>query len=285
MKKILFGTLFIFLLFSCNAFSDSVDDRADWIKRIDMGIEAGTEQKPIWYFETVQPLYTTIGGDKTIFIQPRVSKQSEDETMNMGLGYRWLTYDESWILGVNTFYDHATEHDHYRAGVGLEALGKIFEARVNSYWGLSDKRLVEETGTSATYEEVVDGFDVELGGNIIPHLPWLKLYGSTYWYDHKKFDDKEGWKARARIEPTDFINCDLIVWDDNKGDTELKADLAVSIPFDTWSDIKETFRISKDKYEDKDLSESMLIPVERDHEIKVEKWMETSGLTVEIGRQ
>ena len=284
---ILGAILCIFSTNFCNSFAEEEPSSGnqDWIKRIDLGIEAGTGQKPKLYFETVQPLYQNSAEDKTLFIQPRVNKQDDDETLNLGIGYRWLTRNENILLGMNTFYDHTYEHDHYRAGFGIEALGKILEARVNTYWGLSDKRIVEETGTSTTYEEVVDGFDVEVGGAIIPRLHWLKLYGSTYWFDHKKFDDKEGWRVRTRIEPTDTINCDVTLWDDNKGDMEVRVDVAVNIEFDGWADIRDTFRIAKTNYEDKDLSESMLIPVERDHEVKVEKWIESSGLTIEVGRQ
>jgi len=283
-------TLSIFLLLFVTtvvfAQEEQQQNIPEWLERVDFGVDMGTDQKPRWYFETVQPLYQTNSRDKTIFIQPRANKHGDDETYNLGLGCRWLASEDSVLLGINTFYDHSVEDAHYRVGIGLEAIGKVLEGRLNTYWGLSDKRLVEETSTSYTYEEVVDGADIEIGGPIIPHAPWLKVYGSGYWFDYKKFDDREGWRVRLRLDPIKCIDTDLIVWDDNKGDTEIRADVTVKIPFDTWADIKEAFRLADEKYEDRDLKEQMLVPVERDHEVKVEKWTEskTGGATIEIKR-
>jgi len=64
---------------------------------------------------------------------------------------------------------------------------------------------------------------------------------------------------------------DLIVWDDNKGSTEYRSDIAVSIPFYSWTDIKDIFKTSEDAYSDRDLKEDMLKRVERSNEIEVEK--------------
>jgi hypothetical protein len=279
--------IFILLLLPLTAFSEEEQENIpDWLKRINYGIDIGTDQKPMWYFETVQPLYQTSSKDKTLFIQPRANKQGGDETYNLGFGYRWLTKEDNLLLGVNTFYDYTAEHSHYRIGVGLEAIGKVLEGRLNTYWGLSDKRLIEETTTTKTYEEVIDGLDLEFGGPIIPHIPWLKLYGSGYWFDQKHSDDREGWRIRARLDPIKCVTADIIVWDDNKGDTEFQTDVSVNIAFDTLRDIKQAFKLSNKKYADRDLKKQMLIPVERDWEVKVEKWTESKvgGATIEIKR-
>jgi len=268
------------------AFAEQRQDIPDWLKRVNYGIDIGTDQKPIWYFETVQPLYQSPSRDRTLFIQPRANKQGHDETYNLGLGYRWLTDEENVLLGLNTFYDYTEEHSHYRIGFGIEAIGKVVEGRLNTYWGLSGERKVEETSTSTTYEKVVDGADIEFGGPFIPYIPWLKLYGSGYWFNHKHFSDREGWRLRLRLNPIKCMNADLIVWDDNKGDREIRLDISVRIPFDTWEDFKEAFRLADEKYVDRDLRKQMLVPVERDWEVKVEKWTKNKvgGAIVEIKR-
>jgi len=283
----LFIMLSICIMLSFTAVSFAEDEGTpEWLQRVKFGIDAGTGQKPIWYFETVQPLYQSQAKDRTVFIQPRANKQGSDETLNLGLGYRWLTSNENWLLGINTFYDTTTEESHYRIGFGLEAVGKVLEGRLNTYWGLSDKRVIEETTTTKTYEEVVDGADIEFGGPVIPHMPWLKLYGSGFWFDHKHSDDREGWRLRIRLDPVKCINTDIILWDDNKGDTEIRGNISVRIPFDTLKDFKSAFKLADEKYVDRDLKKQMLVRVERDYEVKVEKWIESKvgGVTIEIKR-
>ena len=107
-------TICLFFLLPAEAFAEQRQDIPDWLKRVNYGIDIGTDQKPIWYFETVQPLYQSPSRDRTLFIQPRANKQGHDETYNLGLGYRWLTDEENVLLGLNTFYDYTEEHSHYR---------------------------------------------------------------------------------------------------------------------------------------------------------------------------
>ncbi|MES2121269.1 MAG: inverse autotransporter beta domain-containing protein, partial [Chlamydiota bacterium] len=54
---------------------------------------------------------------------------------NAGLGLRWLNRRCSLIWGGNAFYDYLqTSHFHYnQVSVGLEALGKNWDARLNGY--------------------------------------------------------------------------------------------------------------------------------------------------------
>jgi len=70
--------------------SYSSDDKTkipDWLKRIDIGVDVGTGQKPRIYFETVQPLYQSLGKQNSYFIQPRYSLESGDSAYNFGLGF------------------------------------------------------------------------------------------------------------------------------------------------------------------------------------------------------
>ena len=55
--------------------------------------------------------------------------------LNLGFGYRRLNADETWMAGVNAFYDHEFPNDHKRNGVGFEVVSSVFETRVNSYNG------------------------------------------------------------------------------------------------------------------------------------------------------
>jgi len=267
-------TVFIFTNSPLQANEDNIPD---WLSRVEYSVEVETDKKPKFYFQTVQPLYQDTDKTNTIFYQPRISILEGRSTYNLGLGYRRLV-SENLLLGVNTFFDYQDLHRHARAGIGAEALGQIFEARINSYFGgLTNKKIIKDTAASQTIERVADGGDVEIGAPF-PYLPWLKLYGSGFWYDFKEFDDKFGWKSRLEAKVNDSLRLEFYTWDDNKGDTEYGARARFQF------DLKDAFKISKEAYPEKDLREDTLIPVERNFEITVEKAVITGGLTVEAGR-
>ncbi len=255
-----------------------------WLRRTSFNVEVETGRHPYLYLETVQPIHQSYDKTNTFFYQPRVSISAGDYTYNLGFGYRKL-FSDNLLVGTNIFFDYEDLHEHWRTGMGFEALGQRYEARLNSYFGLSSKRIVEEGSGIMIFEEVADGFDIELG-SAIPYVPWLKLYGSYFWYDFDKSSDKSGWKSRLEAKLTDWSTIDLYVWDDNKGETEIGGKIAVNIPFDNWRDIKNCFKLSDKPFQEKDLTKYTLIPVERNFEIIVEKWSEndTGNVVVAIGR-
>ena len=60
--------------------------------------------------------------------------------VNAGLGFRFLT--SSWVFGANCYYDYRkTKHYHYnQLGLGFEALGSVFDVRLNGYLPLGTKK-------------------------------------------------------------------------------------------------------------------------------------------------
>ncbi|MBI4309745.1 MAG: inverse autotransporter beta domain-containing protein, partial [Candidatus Omnitrophica bacterium] len=254
-----------------------------WLKRIELSTKVETHQKPTVYFQTVQPLYQDEGKINTFFIQPRINKRVDKTTYNFGTGYRRMA-SQNLILGLNVFGDYQDLHQHGRVGVGAEALGQILEARVNTYFGVTGKRNVEESSSVTVFERAADGVDYELGAPV-PYVPWLKVFGSGFWYDLDKFSDKVGWKGRLEARLSTNIRAEFFTWDDNKGSQEYGGQLRFSVAFNTWKDIRDAFKFSDQPFPTKDLSEQILDPVERNFDIVVEKWTETpAGLTVEAGR-
>jgi len=285
---------FVFLIVACAAsilYAEGEDAAKipEWLKRINFGVDAGTGQKPRLYFETVQPLYQDPDKLNTYFIQPRYSLENEESAFNLGLGYRRLLSDDSVLLGANSFFDYEMDDDHYRIGAGLEAFINQIELRGNAYIGLSPRRLVEEIGSTSTYEKAADGFDAEVGLPL-PYLNWIKVYGSGYWYNYEKFANKEGWRVRSQVEPFEYTTINLIFWDDNKGDAEFRVDARVAIPFELfygeekaedWCKVK----VSEAAYPEKVTHEDKLLDrVEREYKIEVEKWSSSAGATLEIKR-
>lgn len=265
----------------CKAEEDSTPE---WVKRINFSLDFQTDKHPVFYFETVQPFYQSPDQVNTFFYQPRVSLSAGDFTYNFGAGYRRV-FSDNLLCGLNFFGDYEDLHEHGRTGFGLEALTQTLEARVNGYFAVTSKRVVEEGGANIIFERVTDGCDFELG-TPLPYLPWLKCYASGFWYDFDKISDKVGWKSRLEVTLSDYLLLEFYTWDDNKGEQEFGGKGEVRIAFDNLSDFKQVFKLSNQAFPKKDLKKATLIPVEREFDITVEKWSETTNgdVTVVIGR-
>lgn len=269
-------------------------ERGDWLSRTAYGVSVGESQKPRVYFETVQPISESVDNKDMFFIHDRASWQDGRGTYSLGLGYRTLMFENSLLGGINSFFDWQDLHQHYRLGLGLEAFTKSMEARLNTYFGLSPKRVVEESASNITYEKAVSGFDFELGAPI-PYMPWLKFFGGYSYYDYKKSKDLNGWKLRWQIKPTKALTVNIENYDDNKGERVWRVDSRVNFIFDnvTPSDWWKNFS-NQPEYSYNDLVKMMLDRVERDFTIKVERWTESklgatsepeeTTVTIEIGR-
>jgi hypothetical protein len=287
-------TLFILSLFSIS-FLNAEEEKAqessseipDWLKRTNYGVVIENDYAPRLYLETVQPLYQSSDRINTFFTHDRISIQNARGTYSAGLGYRRLLFNEELLAGINGFFDYQDLRKHYRTGVGLEAITDKLEARANSYFGLSPKRIIEESAATSNYEKAVDGFDVELGCPV-PYVPWIKLFGGYYWYDFKKANKNLiGWKARGEAKPFKFITFNVETNDDNKAKREYRVDGRFSLEVDDFTpkSICSAFKLAKEPFPEVDLRERTLDRVERNFNIMVEKWVESGSMSVEIGRK
>ena len=103
-----------------------------------------------------------------IFNQINLNRFDHRTTLNLGVGYRRLNADETWMAGVNAFYDHEFPNDHKRNGVGFELISSVFETRVNSYNGTTGY-IKDKSGTDS---KVLDGRD--MGFRVaLPYLPGM----------------------------------------------------------------------------------------------------------------
>ena len=197
------------ILFWCFAIGSSfAQEVPEWFKRVEFSFQYESDKKPTFYFQTVQPIYQSLDEIDTFFYQPRISLRNGDLTYSIGIGYRKLL-SENLLLGANIFGDYQDLHEHGRVGIGFEAMGQILEARLNGYFGVTSKRVVEEDAFSCVYERVADGLDFEIGAPL-PYLPWLKLYTSGFWYDFDKFSDKKGWKTRLEAKLNEAVSLEFI---------------------------------------------------------------------------
>ncbi|MDA0718448.1 MAG: inverse autotransporter beta domain-containing protein, partial [Cyanobacteria bacterium] len=133
------------------------------------------------------------------------------------LGYRWLSNDSSWMFGANTGIDTTPYQGDYnwQAGLGLEALNKNLEIRLNGYVPLSNSNEKVSAGISgaylsnnklnftSAYQDWITsygGLDIEVG---TPVAQWDKgdlwLYAGYYYLDATVSGgpDTSGFSARA----------------------------------------------------------------------------------------
>jgi len=154
----------------------------DWLKTTDISLTFTEDFKPLYSLETFQPFSKEPIDGRLGFWQGRYAHRSgADNTLNLGVGLRWLSEDKSTIKGINAFYDYGFKHDLSRLGIGAEYFKNHGEFRFNVYIPLSDDRLLGITaqadGILYSYIRAVSGFDFELGTSLT-NAPWLNLYAT-----------------------------------------------------------------------------------------------------------
>lgn len=262
----------------------------EWVRRTNFAVSAGSDQKPQYFLETIQPLLGSQFKDIVIFNQTRITSQDERPKYNIGFGLRKIFW-ESLLLGVNSFYDYQDLHKHSRGGVGFEAItDKGLEARINTYIRISNERLVNEDASNEYYEKVANGLDWELGLPV-PYIPSVKVYGGGSWYDFDHFKNKMGWKFRTEFTPAKYSRFALIISDDNKnsGGVNFGFEGAITFAFTSFSprDIINDIRSAKAAYPKVNLDDKVLDRVVRDFDITVitSTKSKATGLTVEGGKK
>jgi hypothetical protein len=247
------------------------EDAPDWIQRTSIEIRVENNYKPTIELETVQPIMQN-SKDDMYFYQLNARTRDSQKSYNLGLGYRNIVADDM-MYGINAFYDYSAKNKHKRSSIGVEAISNDLEARVNVYHAISGKK---EVG-SAEFEQALDGWDVEIGGSILPSNKDLKVYLS-----HSEFDAVTAGRSDYK---------------DNQ--------VRVTYPLDNNTMLEVGHTMEKEKYSSKDKDRSfaklkytfgkktstksavaglrtkLLQPVERRHEIVLEK---TINATISISR-
>ena len=126
----------------------------------------------------VAPLSDKEDIQNTIFTQLSAFYVDSRTTLNAGLGYRRLEFDNTLMLGVNAFYDHEFPYDHGRFSIGLEARTTVGEVNANIYKANTEWR----RGEDGNQERALDGWDVE-AGLPLPYMNWATVFLKRYEWD------------------------------------------------------------------------------------------------------
>ena len=117
------------------------------------------------------------------------------ETLNLGLGKRYISEDETTMYGLNAFYDHELDYDHSRMSLGGEIKSSYLELNYNQYFSNSNSK----TGKNSKAEEALDGYDLEFGVQI-PYIPSSTFYTKAFQFDVPSGNDFEGYEYTTKVE-------------------------------------------------------------------------------------
>lgn len=145
---------------------------------------------------------------------------------NLGFGYRFLSEDESMMLGINSFYDRDLTEKHARGSVGFEARGSVLEFNLNQYYSMSNKQTV-----SGTDEQSLGGIDYKLSSQI-PYMPWAKIGWTGYQHEADKATvDTEGDIYSLELALTPSLVLDVSIDESNHSDGDAdSAELSFVYP-------------------------------------------------------
>jgi hypothetical protein len=129
-------------------------------------------------------LFLQASGNYTKYSSKKFSSNiNTRNTFNIGSVYRYSDA-KSYILGANSFFDYVTGFGHKRYSIGLEAVYHGLDITYNNYRGISDTKTYKNFR-----EEVIDGYDLEVLGNV-PYMNWLKIgYKREGWDYNGSGDD------------------------------------------------------------------------------------------------
>ncbi len=145
---------------------------------VELWLGMGDPSQPNAGLLVVAPLSDPKDIKNTLFTQASVYYLDNRTTVNLGLGYRRLEWNNKLLLGVNGFYDHEFPYDHGRTSIGLEARTTVGEVNFNQYWGVSGWKM----GRNSLEERALGGTDLEVGVPL-PYMNWAKVYARGFVWD------------------------------------------------------------------------------------------------------
>jgi len=117
-----------------------------------------------------------------VFSQIGINRFDKRTTLNLGLGYRMLNAEQTWMGGVNAFYDQEFPDDHKRSSIGVELVSSAVQLRANKYHAITGF-ITDKSGTD---QAALDGDDISLK-LALPYMP-----GAFFEYTKYKWEALEG---------------------------------------------------------------------------------------------
>ena len=242
----------------------------------EVSISAKNENKPTGTIMIVRPL--SINENDLTFYQAQINNYlvlgDTRQSINYGIGKRYLAEDGSSFLGINSFIDADIEFNS-RLGFGTEFRTSNFNVTGNYY--LDALGGANEVGSST--ERVLDGYDFEIEGQV-PYAPWANVSLTTYqWEAIRGSTDSEGDVYSTTLNLTNNITLEAGYDDNNISDSMDYFKITYIYGGKNRPTIGDGF--SNTPFEDSDVREEMLTKVKRSNIITLE--VESTGVVISNG--
>ncbi len=163
-----------------------------------------------------------------LFNQIGINRYDKRTTLNLGIGYRMLNADQTWMGGVNAFYDQEFPNDHKRNGYGIELISSAVQLRANKYNGTTDF-ITDRSGTNS---KALDGSDASLKV-AMPYMPGAFFEYTKYeWRGVEGATDSKGKKYALGGNLSDNLEFNIIRTDYD--DTSTKDKNRINLNYN-WS--------------------------------------------------
>ena len=196
------------------------------------------------------------GERNAVFNQISISRVDGRDTANIGLGYRTLSDNETWLYGANLFLDNEFSSGHKRWGLGAETLSNGVGLRANYYRALTNTRIYE--GISET---ALDGFDYTISfKSDFAYNP--EIYARGYnWSDGEGFKER-GTEAGVNLTLSERLTLNVATDDSNRTNSVTKGILTYSFPFNEQPELVST------KMNKNSMRSFLYSPVKRENRIR-----------------
>ncbi|MFN3701510.1 MAG: DUF1566 domain-containing protein [Alphaproteobacteria bacterium] len=192
-------------------------------------------QKPEYNISTVMELHESASRQHNIFSQASVLRQGSDTTANLGFGYRYMSADEKYLLGVNSFLDYQFPNDHGRMSVGVDAMTSIWKLSGNRYVPLTPWRDLP----LGFQERAMGGWDAQLAGRI-PQKPDVEVLARGYlWERDSPQSNLRGYEVGVNYNPAPALRFGVRAGRDSDGNLNLTGLGGIHVPL--GRDFKKAF--------------------------------------------
>ena len=224
----------------------------------------------------VRPL--SVAEDSLIFYQAQLNSYDVEgegrQSLNYGIGKRFLSKNKSHFWGVNTFFDLDIEKNK-RLGFGTEFKASAFNINGNYY--LDPLGGAKNVGSSK--ERVLDGYDVNISGQI-PYVPWANINFNNYeWKKEKGASDSNGEIYSGSFNISNDLTLEIGRDDNNIRNYRNFAKMIFVYGGKKRPSMIDGF--SSTAFQDSDVSKDMLTKVKRSNIITLE--VESSGVVLVNG--
>ena len=162
--------------------------------------------KPTGSIMIVRPMI--VEEDSVLFYQAQLNSYhvlgDDRQSINYGIGKRFLSDDKSTFWGLNTFLDLDAETNS-RLGFGTEFRASAFDINGNYY--LDAQGGGNKVGNNT--ERVLDGYDVNITGDL-PYVPWAHItYNDYEWKKEKGSKNSKGSIYTATLDLTNNLTVEV----------------------------------------------------------------------------